>query len=130
MRVSSPAPFHVIDGKITEDRAVIAAKQAASEQYQNELDRRLELSDTGDVIVFIRGFNTTFEKAALVHAEVWHSLGRRGVPIVYSWPAATHGIWGYVADQIWPTRGENLAMTGFPLTVRRRCPTGVGRASR
>jgi esterase/lipase superfamily enzyme len=96
---ASPAPFHLAGGQITDDLAAVAAERAVSQRFRAELERRLDGADRREVIVFIHGFNTTFEKAALLHAEVWHFLGRRGVPIVYSWPAATRGILGYVSDR-------------------------------
>jgi esterase/lipase superfamily enzyme len=32
-------------------------------------------------------------------SEVWHFLGRRGGPILYSWPAAHGGLFGYFIDR-------------------------------
>ena len=33
------------------------------------------------------GYNNTFEDGTFVIAELWHFLGRQGVPILYTWPA-------------------------------------------
>ncbi len=38
-------------------------------------------------IVFVHGFNNTFEGSALRLAKTWHAIGRDGVPILFTWPA-------------------------------------------
>ena len=35
----------------------------------------------------------------LVIAELWHFLGRQGVPILYTWPAGFGGLRGYTRDR-------------------------------
>ena len=32
-------------------------------------------------------------------AELWHFLGREGLPIIYTWPAGYPGIFGYTYDR-------------------------------
>ncbi len=59
--------------------------------------------------------------AASAHAEIWHFLGRRGVPILYSWPAAHGGLLGYFVDR------ESCEFTIYPLP--RAC-RGPGRRPR
>lgn len=95
----TPAPFHVVDGVIVDDPEAVEAERIAGERFRAELERRLDATGVREAILFVHGFNTTFEKAALLHAEVWHFLGRWGVPIVYSWPAASGGALGYVSDR-------------------------------
>jgi esterase/lipase superfamily enzyme len=51
------------------------------------------------VYIFVHGFNNTFEDAIFAAAEVWHFLGRSGVPIAYTWPAGRGGIRGYAYDR-------------------------------
>jgi esterase/lipase superfamily enzyme len=40
-----------------------------------------------EVFIFVHGFHNDFNDAAFVMAELWHFLGRIGVPIVYTWPS-------------------------------------------
>ena len=54
---------------------------------RNEFVRRLSATARKEAFVFVHGFNNDFEDAAFVMAELWHFLGREGVPIIYSWPA-------------------------------------------
>ncbi len=62
---------------------------------------RLRLAQTShkDVFIFIHGVNNGFDDAVFRAAEVWHFMGRVGVPIAYSWPAGLGGIRGYAYDR-------------------------------
>lgn len=59
-----------------------------------------ELADASgrEAYVFIHGYNNQFYHAALTMAQLWHFMGRPGVPIIYSWPAGRGGLRGYTAD--------------------------------
>ena len=72
-------------------------KQIAG-KLRNEIQRRLALTKCKEAFVYIHGFNNTFEKAVFVTAELWHFIGRRGVPILYSWPAK-QGLMSYGYDR-------------------------------
>ena len=62
--------------------------------------RRLSMTSRKEAYVFVHGFSNTFEVAAFRMAEMWHFLGREGVPILYSWPAGYPGlIRGYNRDR-------------------------------
>lgn len=63
------------------------------------LRERLARTDSKDVFVFVHGFNNTFDDAVARAAEVWHFLGRVGVPVVYTWPAGYGGLRGYAYDR-------------------------------
>lgn len=65
------------------------AQADAERRFREELAARLERTPKKDVFVYVHGFNNTLEHAALTTAELWHFLGREGVPVCYSWPAGT-----------------------------------------
>ena len=67
--------------------------------FQGLLSDRLAHVPQKDVYVFIHGFNNSFDDSLFRAAEVWHFLGRSGVPVVYSWPAGYGGIRGYAYDR-------------------------------
>ncbi|MCS7045362.1 MAG: alpha/beta hydrolase, partial [Gemmataceae bacterium] len=78
----------------------------AYDDFQREIARfhallreRLERSPQKDVYIFIHGFNTSFDNAVFRPAEVWHFLGRVGVPVAYTWPAGFSGLRGYAYDR-------------------------------
>jgi esterase/lipase superfamily enzyme len=63
------------------------------------LTERLAQTPAKDVYLFVHGVNNSFDDAVFRAAEVWHFLGRTGVPVVYSWPAGYGGIRGYAYDR-------------------------------
>jgi esterase/lipase superfamily enzyme len=67
--------------------------------FHRMLQARLAENEYKDVFIFIHGFNNSFEDAVFRAAEVWHFLGRVGVPLVYTWPAGYGGIRGYAYDR-------------------------------
>ena len=81
-------------------------KRAAYRQMDEEvlkfhglLRERLAQTPHKDVFIFIHGFNTEFNDAVYRPAEVWHFMGRVGVPVAYTWPAGFSGIRGYAYDR-------------------------------
>lgn len=95
----TPHPFTVVDGKPVEDPEVASEHARIAAALHHELRRRLAETEPKDVLLYVHGFNNSLDFAARTEAEVWHFLGRRGVPILYSWPAAHGGPFGYFADR-------------------------------
>jgi esterase/lipase superfamily enzyme len=96
----SPLPLIERDGEIIVDPDATAKGKEIGNRFREEVQRRLALTPTKEVFVYVHGFNNTFEYAAFVFAELWHFSGRRGVPILYSWPAASPGLLrGYTHDR-------------------------------
>ncbi len=95
----TPHPFLVVDGEAKEDPNVKAKYDQVASQFRQELVRRMVQTGKNEVHIFIHGFNNTFDWAACSLAELWHFLGRRGVPLLYSWPAAHGGLFGYFVDR-------------------------------
>lgn len=51
------------------------------------------------ILLYIHGFSTTFEDAAIITGQIAHDIGFDGVPIVYSWP--TRGsLLSYLVDSV------------------------------
>ncbi len=63
------------------------AQADAERRFKEELAARLAQTPRKEVFIYVHGFNNTFEDAILTTAELWHFLGREGVPICYTWPA-------------------------------------------
>jgi esterase/lipase superfamily enzyme len=61
--------------------------------------QQLALTPRKDVFIFVHGFHNDFNDAAFAMAELWHFLGRIGVPIIYTWPAGHPGLFGYTYDR-------------------------------
>ncbi|MBX3358117.1 MAG: alpha/beta hydrolase [Phycisphaeraceae bacterium] len=87
------------DGRAEYTAAALDEVRAEFAPLQTEIDRRLAATSSKDVYVFVHGFNNSFDDAVLRWAQVWHFMGRVGVPIVYSWPAGFGGPFGYAYDR-------------------------------
>jgi len=117
----TPLPFVHQEGRLMDDPAAVAEKDRVSEAFRAEVARRLQQTSQKDAYVFVHGFNNDFQDSVFVIAEVWHFLGRKGIPIAYSWPAGRGGrLRGYNYDR---ESGEFtvLHLKNF-LTLLASCP--------
>ncbi len=69
------------------------------EEFYQAMSRWIARTPYKDAYVNVHGFNTGFEGSVLRPAEYWHYMGRRGVPIAYSWPAGRGTLRGYAYDR-------------------------------
>jgi len=95
----TPYAFTMIQRKVVINPDVQARVQEMARRFKTAVRQRLSLSRRKDVVVFIHGFNNSFDDAAGRLAEVWHFLGRQGVPLLYTWPAGAGGLFGYMVDR-------------------------------
>jgi esterase/lipase superfamily enzyme len=96
---ATPHAFLVVDGEAREDPEVQTEYDQVVSQFRQEINRRMLQTSNNEVHIFIHGFNNSFDLAAVSLAELWHFLGRQGVPLLYSWPAAHGGLFGYFVDR-------------------------------
>ena len=71
----------------------------SKEMMQNTVAERLASVDQKDIMLYVHGFNVSFEKAVLGLNDVWHFSGKVGVPIAYSWPSGSGNLFGYFTDR-------------------------------
>ena len=95
----SPYSFKRIGERLQIDEKILEQKSFHETQLNNNINERLKRSEKKDVILFVHGFNNTFNESVFTLAGIWHFLKRQGVPIVYSWPAAAEGFNAYFADK-------------------------------
>jgi len=95
----TPIPFKEVNGQIVEEPGLAAQREEAIEAFRRVLVRQLELTPRKEVFIFVHGYHNSFEDASFAMAELWHFLGRIGVPIVYTWPAGHPGLFGYTYDR-------------------------------
>lgn len=94
-------PFQLMEGPHgkVDDPVALELDAALTTAFQAHVKRRLSGTDRKAAFVFIHGYNNSFADAAYVMAELWHFLGREGVPIFYSWPAGIGSLRGYNYDR-------------------------------
>jgi esterase/lipase superfamily enzyme len=98
-----PIPYEVAvlpDG-IRRVRAVVDAYEQAKQQLQADISRRLALARRKEVVLFVHGYHSSFETAALTMGELCHFLGREFVCGIFTWPAGGQGgvLFGYDVDR-------------------------------
>ena len=96
-------PYEVVvapDG-IRRVPAVVEAYEQSKQELQREIARRIAVAHRKEVVLFVHGYNTSFESAALTMGELCHFLGRDFVCGVFTWPAGGHRgvLFGYDADR-------------------------------
>jgi esterase/lipase superfamily enzyme len=96
---ATPIPFKEIDGRIVEEPTLTAQREEAIEAFRRVIVRQLELTPRKEIFLFVHGYHNSFADASFAMAELWHFLGRIGVPIVYTWPAGHPGLFGYTYDR-------------------------------
>ncbi len=91
--------MEVRDGRYRLPQPAIEELAQTREKLHEILDKRLEQAPRKDVFIFVHGFNNSFEDAVFRLAQLWHFMGRVGVPIAYTWPAGRGGLFGYAYDR-------------------------------
>ena len=79
-----------VDGLIRSPDSVQSHNEAKA-GLQAELQRRLALSPSKQVVLYVHGFNETFASASYTIGELCHFLGRQDVCAMFTWPASSSG---------------------------------------
>ena len=97
---SIPYEVTMTERGLTRSAAVVDAHEAAVQELQAEVARRLASSPRKEVVLFVHGVANTFRDAALTMGELCHFLGREFVCGIFTWPAGgTRGfLFGYQVD--------------------------------
>ena len=95
----TPLPYKEVDGRLVEEPGSVAKRKAGNEAFRQAMVRQLQLTPRKEVFIYVHGYRNSFDDAAFAMAELWHFLGRTGVPIIYTWPAGYPGLFGYTYDR-------------------------------
>lgn len=90
----TPHPASVIDGKIQFNPDRVADAREVEAKMHAVVSQMLAETPRKEVVIYIHGYNNDFDDAALNLAEIWHFLGRKHLPVLYTWPAGHEGISG------------------------------------
>ncbi|WP_263367263.1 alpha/beta hydrolase [Edaphobacter bradus] len=70
----------------------------SKEEFFADVSGAVAAAPRKEVLIFIHGYNNTFQEAALRTAQITYDMEFTGTPILYSWPS--RGTWkGYLADE-------------------------------
>lgn len=71
----------------TQDAAKL--REEAEAQLHKLIAGQLKETSKKEAYIYVHGFNNSFDDSAMVIAQLWHFLGRNGVPLAYTWPAGS-----------------------------------------
>ncbi len=77
---------------------LLSVEPQARAEFLSELRERIEASAARRALVFVHGYNVTFEDAARRTGQMAYDLQFDGAPILYSWPSKG-SLQGYMADE-------------------------------
>lgn len=95
----TPNPFTIVNGSPVRTPEAVQSYNSKRAIFHDEIRKQMRLSGKNEVVIFVPGFNNTFEDGLFALANIWHFSGRQGVPILYSWPAGAGGLFGYFRDR-------------------------------
>lgn len=98
-QLESPSVVHWEFEEKPEDHVMLMEVKSKEEQeFFDMLKLRVEESPGRDLLIFIHGYNVTFEDAARRTAQITHDLDFKGAPVFFSWPSQGE-LLGYVTDR-------------------------------
>jgi esterase/lipase superfamily enzyme len=87
-RLEAPSILRFEFRKDPEKHVVLQhVRPCPAEQFLTDLNSSVAQSKRRDVLVFVHGFNVSFEDAARRTAQIAYDLDFVGAPIFYSWPS-------------------------------------------
>ena len=90
----TPHPATYVDGKIQFSQKRTSEAREIEAGMNKRISNFLAETPRKEVVMFVHGYNNHFSDAALELAEIWHFLGRKHMPVLYTWPAGHEGIGG------------------------------------
>lgn len=88
-----PSPYVLRETRsgIVRDPDVMAEHSKAEQTLVSEITRRLAQAPRKEILLYVHGFNESFEESAFVAADLCHFLGREHLCALFSWPARSGG---------------------------------------
>ncbi|MEP1328995.1 alpha/beta hydrolase [Pseudophaeobacter sp.] len=70
-----------------------------AQQFRRAMGEEVRRAGTGRVLLFVHGVNNGFDDALTSLTNIWHYSGRRSIPMTFSWPAGSAGVFKYFKDR-------------------------------
>jgi len=99
-RLESPSLFRLqIRSKPGKHIILTRSDVLSAREFAAYIRRLVTGSTDKDALVFVPGFNVSFEDGARRTAQIAYDLKFKGAPILYSWPSKGGGLLSYTADE-------------------------------
>jgi esterase/lipase superfamily enzyme len=127
----------VLQFEIQEDSlkhvVVLKPVRMESASFFSTLGEGMKKAEDKEAIVYVHGFNNTFDEAASRFAVLAYDMGFRGIPILYSWPShgggSLSGVRNYLHDEEMVTRTDQSLATFLEEVSRAARAAGARRVS-
>jgi esterase/lipase superfamily enzyme len=97
--VETPSWFHFrVTFDTNKDVVLTEVRALPANQFLASLDQEIRTDPKREALVFIHGYDVTFEDAARRLGQITYDLGFPGAPILYSWPSKG-SLLSYVEDE-------------------------------
>jgi len=98
-KVESPHWWTPFPEKNKEQRFVVLddLKPLSGDEFISRLDQSLAAGRPRDLLIFMHGYNVTFEEAVRRAAQLAYDLNFKGAVVLFTWPSLGH-FWYYDAD--------------------------------
>ncbi len=110
----TPVPFSVRGRRVIPDPVAQKVYDARSDAFRAQIAAALRAAGTTAVTLFIHGVRNEFEEAMLTADTLWRASGRESVPVAYSWPGDSRGLFFYFKD----TEGGEFSVFHLKETLR------------
>lgn len=104
--------------------AINPAILAGSDEFTTELKTAIASRSAGerDILVFVHGFNTSFDEGVYRFSQIVHDSGFTGVPVLFTWASR-----GNALDYFYDRDSATAARDGLETTLKIAAGTGAGR---
>jgi esterase/lipase superfamily enzyme len=113
-----PIPYEIaaVPDGMSRLPTIVEAHEKAKQGLQDEIARRLAIVPRKEFVLFVHGYNYSFEDAALTMGELCHFLGRDFVCSIFTWPAG--GKRGQLFGYDFDTESSEYAVEDLVKTIR------------
>ncbi len=115
----TPLPFSIENSAFTPDQSAIGAYLEAGAGFSAALSSEIRRRGSGQIVLFVHGFNNDFAAGAFNLYELWAASGWSGVPVLFSWPTGEPNLFSYVGD----TQDSEFSVFHFKETLRLMAST-------
>ena len=97
-RLEAPSMWRLYVSDPSLHVVLLDISRTPEDEFYTDLTTKVQSSLSKEALVFIHGYDNTFENAARRTAQIAYDLGFDGAPILYSWPSAGRAA-DYPADE-------------------------------
>ncbi|UWQ29748.1 alpha/beta hydrolase [Leisingera sp. M523] len=95
----TPLPAERRGGRVVTETQAERDYAAYAAEFRKAVAAEVRRAGSGRILLFVHGFNNDFDEALTTLANIWHYSGRRSVPMAFSWPAGSSGLFKYFRDR-------------------------------